>query len=302
GGAILGGQTGAQLGALGAQAWMTKYSREYESQADTLGAQIMANAGYDPRDLANLFQTIAQKNRGGGTPEWLSSHPDPGNRYEKINREATFLRVSSNPIKITRDFERIQARFRGLPRARTMAEIEKRSQNGQGSENPTASGRYSNSIQYPSSSVRAYSGVNWLRLNVPSNWREFSSTDGVQFAPEGAYGDQGITRGVMIGIYRGQSNNLQSDSEAYVNQVFQGNSYLQQRTRFTQSSVAGRQGYTTSASGRSPLTGKTEIVMIYTTQLRSGELFYAVTVVPDDEEYNYSNAFRNVLRSIRLND
>ncbi|MEO6656626.1 MAG: M48 family metallopeptidase [Pyrinomonadaceae bacterium] len=302
GGAILGGQTGAQLGALGAQAWMTKYSREYETQADTLGAQIMADAGYDPRDLANVFQTIANQDRGGGTPEWLSSHPDPGNRYEKINRETTYLRVSANPIKITRDFERIQARFRALPKARTMAEIEKSAQTGQGTENPTASGRYSNSVQYPSSSVRAYSGVNWLRLNVPSNWREFSSTDGVQFAPEGAYGDQGITRGVMIGIFRGQNNDLQTDSESYVNQVLQGNSYLQQRTRFTQTNVAGRQGYTTSASGRSPLTGKTEVINIYTTQLRSGELFYAVTVVPDDESYNYSNAFRNVLSSIRLND
>ena len=37
----------------------TKYSREYESQADILGARIMADAGYDPRDLANMFRTIA---------------------------------------------------------------------------------------------------------------------------------------------------------------------------------------------------------------------------------------------------
>src|SRR5688500_10403956 len=65
GGAILGGQTGAQLGALGAQAWMTKYSRAYETQADALGARIMADAGYDPRDLANMFRTIAGERSGG---------------------------------------------------------------------------------------------------------------------------------------------------------------------------------------------------------------------------------------------
>ena len=301
GGAILGGQTGAQLGQVFAAGFLLKYSREYETQADTLGARIMADAGYDPRDLANVFQTIAQQSRSG-TPEWLSSHPDPGNRYEKINREATFLRVSSNPIKITRDFERIQARFRALPHAQTMAEIEKNAQNGRGSENPTANGRYSDSVQYPSTRVRAYSGVNWLRLNVPSNWREFSATDSLQFAPEGAYGDQGITRGVMIGIYRGQNNDLQTNTQSYVNEILQGNSYLRQQTGFNQTSVAGRQGYTTSASGRSPVTGKTEVVTIYTTQLRSGELFYTVTVVPDDESFNYNNAFRNVLSSIRLND
>lgn len=62
-------------------AWMTKYSRAYEKQADTLGAQIMADAGYDPRDLANVFRTIQSQERGGGVPQWLSSHPDPGQSF-----------------------------------------------------------------------------------------------------------------------------------------------------------------------------------------------------------------------------
>ncbi|MFM9905770.1 MAG: M48 family metallopeptidase [Pyrinomonadaceae bacterium] len=303
GGAILGGQTGAQLGALGAQAWMTKYSREYETQADTLGAQIMAEAGYDPRDLANVFRTIQQQEKGGGTPQWLSSHPDPGNRYEAINREATYLRVSSNPIKITRDFERIQARFRALPKARTMAQIEKDAQNGQGpTETPTASGRYSNTVQYPSTRVRTYTGSNWLRVSVPSNWRQFPSQDDVQFAPEGAYGEQGITRGAMIGLYQGQNNDLAQDTEVYVNGILQANSYLRQRNGFSQTYVAGRQGYTTQLSGRSPITGQTEVVTIYTTQLRNGNLFYVATVVPSGESSSYSYAFRNMLSSIRLND
>ena len=302
GGAILGGQTGAQLGGLFAQSWMLKYSREYETQADTLGAQIMANAGYDPRDLANVFQTIAQQDRGG-SPQWLSSHPDPGNRFENINREATYLHVAANPIKITRDFERIQAKFRALPRARTMAEIEKDGSNGQGrTENPTASGRYSNSVQYPSNRVRTYSGANWLRINVPSNWLDFSSQDNVLFAPEGAYGDQGITRGAMIGIYQGRNNNIARDSEAYVNEMLQGNSYLSQRSDLAQTNVSGRQGYTTVLSGRSPITGRTEIVTIYTAQLRNGGLLYINTVVPDTEGQNYSYAFRSMLNSIRLND
>src|SRR5688572_19208238 len=127
GGAILGGQGGAQLGALGAQAWMTKYSREYETQADILGARIMADAGYDPRDLANMFQTIASQGGGRG-PEFLSSHPDPGNRYQKINQEAGYLNVSPNPIKLTREFSRVQERLRGMSRAPSMSEIERTGQ------------------------------------------------------------------------------------------------------------------------------------------------------------------------------
>lgn len=301
GGAILGGQTGAQLGALGAQAWMTKYSREYESQADILGARIMADAGYDPRDLANVFRTI-QSQGGGGGPEFLSSHPDPGNRYQKINREAQYLQVSQNPIKVTRDFSRTQERFRAMPRAKSMAEIQQEYKNGQGTSNPTSSGRYSENVQSPSSRMRSYNSLSWLRINVPSNWLDFGGQNSVMFAPEGAYGDQGITHGIMIGTYNGQNRNLSQDTRDYVNEVLKGNSYLRQRSETSRTTVDGRQGNLTSLSGRSPVTNRAELVTIYTTQLRNGELFYTITVVPDGESYNYSSAFRNVLSSIQLND
>lgn len=299
GGAVVGGQAGAQLGALGASIWTTKYSREYESQADTLGAQIMADAGYDPRDLANVFQTIAGQRNGGGAPQWLSSHPDPGNRFEKINREATYLRVSPNPIKITRDFERIQARFRGMPRAPSMAEIEKgyRPANVQ----TGSTGRYASVVERPSPQMRAYSGTSWLRISVPSNWRDLAGQEAVQFAPDGAFGDQGITRGVMIGVYDGRTSDLAGASENYLNELLQGNAYLQKRTGFSRTYVGGQLGYSMSLSGRSPVTGRTEIATVYTTKIRTGQLFYVVTVVPDSESYIYDSSFRNVLGSIRFN-
>ncbi len=302
GGAILGGQAGAELGAIGAAAWMTKYSREYESQADTLGAQIMADAGYDPRDLANMFQTIQQQSAGRGGPEWLSDHPDPGNRYQAINREAARLNVSPQPIKITRDFERVKAKFRSMPKAPTMAQIEQGAQSGQPNGDPASSGRYQANVQRPSTRYRAYTGASWLRINVPSNWLDLSGQDNVQFAPEGAYGDQGITRGMMVGIYPARNNDLESASYAYLDEILKGNTYLRQRGDLVQTTVAGRSGFTTSASGTSPVTRTTEVVTFYTTQLRSGDLFYAVTVVPGNESYAYSSTFRNVLNSIRLTE
>ncbi len=308
GGAVIGGEAGAQLGAGIAGTFMLKFSREYETQADTLGSQIMATAGYDPHDLANVFKTIEEQSKGSG-PEWLSDHPNPGNRYENINREASYLHVSQNPpIKITRDFERVQARFRALPKAKTMAQIEKDAQNGRGTEgsnntpNPTANGRYTNSVPFPSTRVRAYTGLSWLRVNVPSNWVNFPSQDDVQFAPEGAYGEQGITRGALIGIYNGRNNDLTRDSEAYVNSMLQGNTYLNQRGDLVQTYVAGRQGLTTILSGRSPVTNRTEVVTIYTTTLRNGGLLYIATVVPEAESASYSPAFRAMLNSMRLSD
>lgn len=300
GGAILGGQTGAQLGALGAQAWQTKYSRDYETQADILGAQIMANAGYDPRDLANMFQTIAQQG-GGRAPEWLSSHPDPGNRFQKINQEASALRVSSSPIKVTREFSRVQERLRGMSRAQTMAEIERGYKNTSSTQSPTSGGRYSDSVQIPSTRTRAYNSGNWIRINVPSNWQEFSGRESVQFAPAGAYGDQGITHGAMIGIVQANGQ-LDQATENYVQGLLESNNYLRQRTGFSQTRLAGRQAYTTILSGRSPITGETENVTIYTTQLRNGSLFYVAAVAPQSESYSYNTAFRNMVSSIRLND
>jgi Zn-dependent protease with chaperone function len=300
GGAILGGQTGAQIGSIFAAGFQTKYSREYETQADTLGARIMADAGYDPRDLANVFQTIARQSRSN-TPEWLSSHPDPGNRYEKINREAQFLRVSNQPIKVTRDFERIQSRFRGMSPARSMSEIAKEGGTNNGStESPTAGGRYSNNVPAPSTRGRTYNGPNGLRLSIPDNWRDFSSNNGAMFAPEGAYGAQGLTHGLMVGIESAQNANLRQATEAYVQLTLQGNSYLRQQTRLTARNINGQQGLTTQLSGASPITNRTEVVNIYTTRTSDGNLFYAVTVVPQNDSYRYNNTFASVLNSIQL--
>jgi predicted Zn-dependent protease len=91
----IGGRAGtvvAQGSQIGLGTYFLKYSREYEREADLLGAQIMARAGYDPRAMANMFRTIARRSGNGG-PEWLSDHPSPANRYEAIHREAALLRV-----------------------------------------------------------------------------------------------------------------------------------------------------------------------------------------------------------------
>ena len=93
-GSVIGGRTGAVIAngsQIGIGTYFLKYSREYEREADLLGVQIMARAGYEPRDMANMFQTIA-RHSGNGGPEWLSDHPSPANRYEAINREAALLR------------------------------------------------------------------------------------------------------------------------------------------------------------------------------------------------------------------
>jgi predicted Zn-dependent protease len=63
-----------------------KFSRDDETQADELGFRYMTAQNYAPTEMAEMFKTL-QRLSGGegsrGTPEWLSTHPDPGNRVEK---------------------------------------------------------------------------------------------------------------------------------------------------------------------------------------------------------------------------
>ena len=314
GGGIVGGQAGQQLGMMGAQAWMTKYSREYETQADLLGARIMATAGYDPRDLANMFQTIAGQG-GSGAPQWLSSHPDPGHRFNKINNEAQYLKVSGTPLKVTPQFERAKSKLAGLTPAPSMQQIQQEyersgrvigAESGSGGgrqaeQNPMAGARYTRTVAAPSIRTREFSGGDWISLSVPDNWQQFPSQGSVIFAPEGAYGDQGITHGAMMGVKQASSRDGLQATQNSISELLQGNPYLKQQGSVARSSLSGSQAYVTRLAGQSEITGQTEVVTIYSTLMRSGELFYIATVAPQAEAQRYEAAFRGLLNSLRLN-
>lgn len=100
-----------------------RYSREYEREADLLGAHIMARAGYDPLQMANMFRTIQQL--GGQGPEFLSDHPDPGDRYAAIIREAGSLRVAG-AANTGRAFDSVRSRLSQMPPAPTPQRVARR--------------------------------------------------------------------------------------------------------------------------------------------------------------------------------
>jgi len=168
-GAIIGGAAGSvisQGSQFGLGAYFLKYGREYERQADLLGAQIMARAGYDPREMANMFKTI-QAEGGSSGPEWLSSHPDPGNRYNSIVKEASMLRIEGNAN--TGQFQSVKARLGGMAPAYTAEQIAQgqarsgtsstRSSTSSTSSNRTSSGieRRSVTVETPSPEFRTHS-------------------------------------------------------------------------------------------------------------------------------------------------
>jgi Zn-dependent protease with chaperone function len=317
-GAVIGGPAGGVIAAgsqIGFGAGALKYSRKYETQADILGAQIMARAGYDPRDLANMFRTIAQQGGGSGGPEWLSSHPNPGNREQRIMQEASMLRVEGGRGD-SAQFRQIQSRLRGYPRARTMAEIAQSGQRypnqGGGQQYPDRGQQYPDGQQggvyargervaYPSTRYQTQR-TSLFSVAIPSNWRQLGDQSSVSYAPEGAYGQQGITHGVMFGVGQSQSNDLQNAAREVVSGLIQGeNGYLRQAGGFTRSTLDGRAALATTLTGRSPLTGRAERVTIVTTTLGNGQVFYMAAVSPQNEYATYQRAFNDILRSLQLN-
>jgi Zn-dependent protease with chaperone function len=335
GGQIIGGPIGtaAQLGSQSVGVYFLKFSREYETEADVLGAQIMARAGYDPHDLANMFKTI-ERTSGGGGGGFLSDHPSPANRYARINQEAQSLTVGER-VRDTRQFERIQARLRGLPRALSTEQIVRSGQrypvqNNDGSypdnnndrgyptdnrypdnRNPSGGNYPTNAptgrVANPSTRYQNYSEFGFLRVSVPDNWRQVNdNNNSVWFVPEGAYGQvQGqsvFTHGVNFIAVPAQGQNLRSVTDQMINNLLQSNPNMRQIGRAQISNSNGRNWMSTRFSNRNEATGRTETIALFATQLRDGNVLFISTVAPQNESGVFQDTFNRIINSVQLND
>jgi len=84
-------QTTNQLGGMAAQGlFVLPNSRTQESEADVVGQQLMAQAGFDPRAAVGLWQNMAAAS-GSRPPQWLSTHPDPQSRLKEMSDRAAGL-------------------------------------------------------------------------------------------------------------------------------------------------------------------------------------------------------------------
>jgi beta-barrel assembly-enhancing protease len=303
-GAIVGGRTGnviAQGTQFGLGTAFLRFSRDFEKQADLEGAQIMARAGYDPRDMANMFKTIEAQGGSGG-PQWLSDHPNPGNRYDYITREAQSLHVQ-NPVHDTSAFQSAQARLRKMSPAPSTEEATK---NGAGKSGPAgpAGGPIAGNVPKPSSSVKAYNEGNVFRISVPSNWRELPGNNSVTFAPEGAYGTANqqsvFTHGVQAGVARNETHDLQTATDELIQSLAASNPRLKQASGYSRATIGGRPGLSTTLGNVSEATGRNEQVNVFTALMPDGTLFYMIGVAPDAEFGSYEPVFRKAASSVQF--
>ena len=84
------GQIGQTVTNMGAELLTLRFSREDESEADLVGMELAARAGFDPRAGVTLWKKMASGN-GSAPPQWLSTHPSGNNRIADI--EANLPRV-----------------------------------------------------------------------------------------------------------------------------------------------------------------------------------------------------------------
>jgi Zn-dependent protease with chaperone function len=308
GGAVVGGAAGAAISQgseFGLGTLMLKYSRDYEKQADLLGAQIMAKAGYDPRALGRMFETIEKESKssgGGGGPQWMSSHPNPGNRSVYINKEAEMLTIAG--AADDSQFTPIKTAFAGMPAALTMAELAKRQTEGAGTSMKSV-GTPGKPVPPPSAEYRTINGGKVFQAQVPSNWTPMSTSNAVRIVPENGFGELNgqtvFSHGIEFGIAQAGTRDLREATITWLKAVAQNNPELKLAGQQQQLKMSQRSALGTPLVNPSPLGGN-EIIGLYTTFLADGTLFYYLTLVPEKDAANFQETFRRIGQSIRLTD
>ena len=83
--AMQGGSVLAQTG------FLLPGSRQQESEADIVGQQLMAQAGFDPRGAVALWSNMISASNASRPPQWLSTHPNPEARIRELQQRAASL-------------------------------------------------------------------------------------------------------------------------------------------------------------------------------------------------------------------
>lgn len=310
-GQVIGGAAGgliAQGSQFGLGTYFLKFGRAAESQADLLGAQMLARAGYDPRQMANMFKTIEAQG-GSRQPEWMSSHPNPGNRYEAILREAALLQVQGNAN--SGQFDSIRARFAAMPPALTAEQIAKANAGTAGNTGtpaPAGGSRTPSRVEPPSNQSRVHEPASFLRLTVPANWAPTGANDGgITYAPPGGFsaganGQTAFTHGLQVGVIQSGTGDLQRDTDQMLQGFARSNPQLQRPEGYRRDTLGGRTGLTIVLSNVSDVTGQAEAVTVSTTQLRGNSVLFLIGVAPRTEASTYATAFQRIRQTLQISD
>jgi Zn-dependent protease with chaperone function len=274
----LGGAAGglAQAGIqVGAGTLLLKYSRGDEAQADAVGAIILWKAGFNPVALADFFQKLEAQ--AGNGPQFLSDHPNPGNRRTAIQAE-----IQDWPAKQyfgdSAEFAGVRKHAMGV-RAYSAEEIAAGAKSGQWTtENrkngavfpdaPAAAGAAAPAgpASMPAVSMGAVQpspnfqlvDLGALRMARPQNWELVDSQQSsATIAPRAGVSTAGVAYGVVIRSGRIPAGNMNAGqlTAAIVQSLQSGDSNMRQAGQIQGAAVGGVSAGSVELETISPMAG-----------------------------------------------
>ncbi|MBI3695826.1 MAG: M48 family metalloprotease [Acidobacteria bacterium] len=296
-GAMTGGSLVGQLAqigiGLGVNSVMLKYSRDAEHDADILGARTMAAAGYDPVEMARFFEKL--ETQGGGQPgiQFLSDHPNPGNRVKYVSEEVKSLPPRQYTQGIP-DFGRYKSAAARIPVHEARRDYQ--DQSSQNHPHP----------EFPSSEFREFRGAGF-RLSYPANWQPYGKQNdpSVTIAPkqglvQHSRGAVQIGMGAIAGFFSPDTHNLTAATDELVQDLRSKNPDLRpvrgQRHSVT---VDGSNGESILLVGTSPLGNQRELDSLLTVTRPEG-LFYLILIAPENDYNSVRPTFVQMQHSVRF--
>lgn len=300
-GAIFGGNAGGalltELGRFSAGGVLLRYSRTAETQADVIGTQVLYDAGYDPRALAQFFEKIEAESKGQNAPEFFSDHPNPERRAERVGEEID--KLGGLPRKMKKDsaeFEAIKHEVMALP-------VVKKGTLAAGRPTPRPTGP----PPLPSANYAEYQ-ANTYGIKYPDNWKKYGEKDSVSFAPDGGVmegedGQPGLAYGVIVNVTKvrgeaGEEKALEKATQELIGTLQKGNPKMKIARQPGRVRLNGQPGLSTYLSNESPAGGEETDWLI--TVIRPEGLVSVVCVAPQKEYEKYDKTFSAILDTVRF--
>jgi hypothetical protein len=250
----VGGDLAAQGIGMAANLNFLQMSRGDEKQADLLGVHIVHDAGFDPRGLPQFFEIIVAKTGSGGR-QFLSDHPNPGNRTEYLNKEIATLPRLDHPVVSTAAFKTVHEEA-AQEHALSAAEMKGGAwrQSGLYATGPGVPAVAGQGVSYvpPGGGVVSGGGVRpsvgrlteaqlgltapfklvqgaMFAISAPAGWERSAADEsgGFTLAPQGGTGGFGTAYGVVLGVARqggaglADPAALRQASDAYASKLMQ---------------------------------------------------------------------------------
>ncbi len=300
----------------GAGSVLMKYSRSDEAQADQVGAVIMYRAGYNPKAMADFFMTL-EKKYGKGGPQFLSDHPNPGNRELAIEKEIrpwppksyapssdAFARArqNANSIRAYSAQEIAQGAKQGV-----WAQQNRR--NGATPANlPGGGGAGLANVsieQVRPSETFTQTQLNGLSISYPQNWKA-AAGDGNSYmiAPQAGVSQSGVAYGVLINATPNGGGSLDQATQQIVQSIEQDNPGTRVSGEIKIVDVNGMEGRSVLLSGDSPLQRNGQALAerdwLVTFPHPRGGLVYLVFVAPERDFSQLRPTYEKILESVRF--